>query len=144
METYYEEKAFPSGHIIPRKGSTIMKDLKSKIVVICIITGGLYGFFSATFNQNPYYLSVGHRLLVPESERYLAWRWQPSPVWLPSYLLCRIPRNGLGVTHTKSGYMFRSVAGLILYFSASTILGMVFGALFFYMYIGMTWAPKQS
>ena len=105
-----------------------MKNLRSIVVVLLVIGGGIYGFWSATFNQNPYYAPVGHELLVPESERHLAWKWRPSAVWLPSYVLCKTPYASIGISYTRSGYMFRSMAGRVFYFSASTIIGMIPGA----------------
>jgi len=91
-----------------------------------MIIGALYGFISAVRNQNPYYSPEGE-LLVSETEQHLAWHWKPSPAWFPSYLLCRVPKNGFGIDHTMSGYLFRSQIGRILYFAGSTITGAIFG-----------------
>ena len=60
---------------------------KTIILVAGIVLGLVYGALSALHNQNPY----GHTV-----NRDAAWHWQPSAVWLPSYLLCKAPRNGLG------------------------------------------------
>lgn len=87
-------------------------------LVAVVLLGAGYGCLSAFQNQNPYDPSVGKS----------AWQWQPSPVWLPSFILCKAPGN-VGIRHTKSGYLFRSQADLIVYFSASTILGGIIGGL---------------
>ena len=36
--------------------------------------------------------------------------------------------HGFGICHTKSGYLFRSEGGRVLYFTGSTVLGIAFGA----------------
>ena len=100
-----------------------------KIMTICIllmILGGGYGFLSAIQNQNPHY-SVSGDLLVSEADRVKAWSWQPSPAWLPSYLLCVLPQNGFGISHTRSGYLFRSQEKRTVYIAGSTILGVGLG-----------------
>lgn len=67
------------------------------IVLLACLLGVAYGFVSAVQNQNPYDASTAD-----------AWHWQPSAVWLPSFMLCRWPPNGVGISHTRSGYLFRS------------------------------------
>jgi len=104
-----------------------MKSSKLRIIVIFVIVGFIYGFVSAIYNQNPYYSPKGE-LLVSQTELHLAWHWEPSPVWFSSYVLCKVPRNGLGICHTRSGYLFRSQIGRVLYFTGSTVLGIAFGA----------------
>jgi hypothetical protein len=102
-----------------------------KTVTICVllaILGGVYGFLSAKRNQNPYY-SVSGDLLVPQEEMGNAWHWKPSPVWLPSYILCVLPRNGFGISHTRSGYLFRSQEKETAYTMGSTMLGIGIGCL---------------
>jgi len=96
------------------------------ISILMMILGGGYGFLSATQNRNPYYSPSGD-LLVPQAEIGKAWRWQPSPVWLPSYLLCIMPWNGFGISHTRSGYLFRSPEKLTTYTVASAALGVGVG-----------------
>ncbi len=87
-----------------------------------LVLGVAYGYLSATHNQNPYYPIPGANEL-PNEKRANAWHWEPSPFWLPSYLLCKVPKNGFAITHTKSGYFFRSNAHRLLYICASTFLG---------------------
>ena len=102
-----------------------------KTITICavlVILGGAYGFLSAKRNQNPCY-SVTGDLLVPREETGKAWQWQPSPAWLPSYLLCVVPRNGFGISRTRSGYLFRSQEDRMAYTMGSTVLGGGFGLL---------------
>jgi hypothetical protein len=88
------------------------------ILIVAGVLGSGYGCLSAFLNQNPYDHTVTKD----------AWHWQPSPVWLPSYLLCMFPRNGFGITHTRSGYLFRSEANRRKYFTGSTILGGFLGS----------------
>ena len=106
-----------------------MKSLKLKITVVLVITGVIYGFVSAIYNQNPYYPAVGSKVESRE-QMFKAWHWEPSPVWFPSYLLCKMAQNTegnwAGITCTKSGFLFRSQIERILYFIGSTFIGMAF------------------
>jgi len=111
-------------------------DRKVRLVCGLTLIGLVYGYISALHNQNPYYP-------VPQSaapEEFWvelkgcpqwtdkAWHWRPSAVWLPSYLLCKVPGEpGLGISYTRSGYLFRSTGFLILYRCASTVLGGLLG-----------------
>jgi hypothetical protein len=106
-----------------------IKSSKLKILASFTIVGSLYGLLSASRNQNPYYPAVGGDAWVLSKEQRLkAWHWEPSPCWLPSYLLCWFPGgDGFGISNTKSGFYFRSESGRILYFAASTGIGIVFG-----------------
>jgi len=87
------------------------------ILALAIVLGSGYGCLSAFLNQNPYDYTVTKD----------AWHWQPSPVWLPSYVLCKVPPNGFGITHTRSGYLFRSEADRRKYFTGSIIAGTILG-----------------
>ena len=108
-----------------------MKSSKLKIIVIFVIAGFIYGFASAIYNQNPYYSPKGELLISKTAERHPAWLWEPSPMWIPSYLLCKMAKNSqgnwAGITYTKSGYLFSSQIERILYFAGSTVLGIAFG-----------------
>jgi len=105
--------------------------LASRLVLLGIV----YGYISALNNQNPYYPVPENALPekvwfeLHQCNKYMnrAYDWQPLPFWLPSYLLCKTPKNGFAITHTKSGYLFRSYDGLYLYRFSSTILGGVMG-----------------
>jgi hypothetical protein len=101
-----------------------MEKVKRNVVVfvLLLVVGMAYGYLSAVRNENPYYPVPGE-FNVPEERMVKAWHWQPSPVWLPSYILCNVPRNGFGIEETRSGFLFRSEAKRSLYFRASTILG---------------------
>ena len=103
-----------------------MKNFKLRILTIFAIAGFVYGIASAIYNQNPYYSHKGE-LLVSQTELHLAWHWEPSPIWFPSCVLCKVPRNGFGICHTKSGYLFRSEGGRVLYFAGSAVLGIAKG-----------------
>lgn len=99
--------------------------LASKLVLL----GLVYGYISGLQNQNPYYPIPGRKecMMVDENENYhRAWDWQPSPFWLPSYLLCKVPGEGerlFGIAYTRSGYYFYSNADRFLYMCSSSILG---------------------
>jgi hypothetical protein len=111
------------------------------ICAILAILGGTYGFVSAKRNQNPYY-SVSGDLLVPQEDMGKAWHWQPSPVWLPSYILCVVPRNGFGISHSRSGYLFRSQEEETAYTMGSTMLGIGVGCLL-WIVVGMVVRSKR-
>lgn len=111
---------------------------KMRLASRLFLLGLFYGYVSALHNQNPYYpvpqsaapekfwLEIDISKCPEYASR--AWNWRPSPVWLPSYLLCKVPGEpGLGISYTKSGYLFRSTGFLILYRCASTVLGGLFG-----------------
>jgi hypothetical protein len=104
-----------------------MKNSKLIIIVVFIIIGFIYGLVSAFRNQNPHYPAVGSQV-ANEEQMLNAWRWEPSPIWFTSYALCKVPRNGFGICHTRSGYLFRSKGGRILYFTGSTVLEIAFCA----------------
>ena len=91
---------------------------KNVILLSCVIfVGAVYGIASAIYNQNPYYPSAGNTTASDE-QMFKAWHWKPSPIWMPSYLLCKIaknfPGNWAGIKYTKSGYLFRSRGGQIV------------------------------
>jgi len=96
------------------------------ILVAAVVLGSAYGYTSAVENENPYYPRPGGDAREEDQKR--AWNWEPSPLWFPSYLLCKVPRNGLGIRHTKSGYQFRSGADRLVYRGASTVVGGLMGA----------------
>ena len=102
------------------------------IVLAAIVTGLGYGWVSANQNHNPYYPIPGQHN-VPEADMAKAWHWEPSPVWLPSYLLCKVAKhsqgNWAGITYTRSGYLFRTRSDLWIYSVAGTIIGGVTGML---------------
>jgi len=88
-----------------------------------IVLGVVYGYISALWNQNPYFPVPGGGYEGPRGREDKAWHWQPSPLFLPSYILCKVRRNGFGITRTRSGFLFRSEAKRSLYIRTSTILG---------------------
>jgi hypothetical protein len=97
------------------------------VVLLGAILGTSYGYTSAIANQNPHYRVGG--TLVAGSTQVQAWHWIPSRLWLPSYLLCTIPRNGYGIAYTRSGYLFRSSEDRRNYIMASSQMGAGLGAL---------------
>ena len=100
---------------------------KTVIFAAAVLLGLTYGGLSGIQNQNPYYPVPGE-FDLPHEQRSDAWHWKPSPVWLPSYLLCTVPRNGFGIRHTRSGYMFDSYADRWTYLVASTVVGAIMGS----------------
>lgn len=101
-------------------------------IVLPVILGGAYGFVSSVQNRNPYY-EPG----APPAPLGAAWGWQPSSVWLPSYALCVVPKNGYGIGRTRSGFLFRNDDDRRRYTFASTALGAVLGAMVAAGCIGM-------
>jgi len=111
-------------------------DWKVRLTSNLVVLGLLYGYISTLHNQNPYYpvpesalpekvwFELNHTKLIN-----WAYDWRPSPLWLPSYILCKLPPGepGIGIFWSKSGYLFRSYAGLYLYRFTSTIVGGVMG-----------------
>lgn len=90
-----------------------------------LVLGAGYGWLSALRNSNPY-AEPGAVSAATLGER---WGWRPSPAWLPSYVLCVGPRNGYGISRTRSGYLFRTQADRAKYTVASALLGGVMGVL---------------
>lgn len=121
-----------------QRASLLAFDSKMKrigiILIVAIVLGSGYGCLSALMNQNPYDYTVTKD----------AWHWQPSPVWFPSYILCKVPRNGFGITHTRSGYLFRSEVNRKAYFIASTILGGILGGVVAGLVLAVTRKRRDS
>ena len=103
-----------------------------RIILVAIMLGSVYGLVSAIMNRNPYYPVIGKQTL-PHEDMGKAWHWEPSPLWLPSYLLCKVAKHSLGnwagVYYTMSGFLFRSKFDFLLYSIGSTIIGGVIGML---------------
>ena len=103
--------------------------LRLRLTTVVALVGLAYGYISALHNRNPYYPVPGEKYASEYQTR--AFSWQPSPLWIPSYLLCKVPRGepGIGISWSKSGYLFRSYAGLYVYELASAVLGAGMGML---------------
>ena len=101
---------------------------KFLLIIVLAVAGCAYGILSARMNQNPYSSALGSGSSAG-GDLQLAWNWEPSPLWLPSYLLCKCPPNGIGISYTRSGYLFRSEAARTFYFVGSGVVGAVFGLL---------------
>lgn len=105
--------------------------IQLRLTTALLLVGLVYGYISALHNQNPYYpvpkTAAPEKLWLELQSR--AWDWRPSPLWLPSYLLCKVPPGepGIGIFWSRSGYLFRSYTGLYLYRFSSTVLGGGFG-----------------
>ncbi|MBI3830512.1 MAG: hypothetical protein HY291_13410 [Planctomycetes bacterium] len=52
--------------------------------------------------------------------------WQPSPIWLPVYLLIKA---GVGVRHTPEGYVFTGQLGYALFGGGAMTVGILLGGL---------------
>ena len=94
--------------------------MKRLILLLFVLAGAGYGFFGAMQNCNPY---AG----LPRTPPEMAWHWEPSPIWITSYALCKFPRNGIGIVHTRSGYRFRDTSDKVVYFGVSTLMGVALG-----------------
>jgi hypothetical protein len=108
--------------------------MKPLILIGGMILGLAYGGLSGVRNQNPYYV-IGDQMRLGEAERGVAWGWKPSAVWLPSYLLCKVPINGFGISHTRSGYLFRTEADRRIYLLGSAIAGAAMGLLVTWLFV---------
>lgn len=97
------------------------------IVVGMVFAGAWYGLLSAMMGRNPHYKAIGSDRVYAYEEEGPAWDWEPSPGWLPSYLLHKIAKhtgeNWAGVSYTKSGYVIRSWTDMILFFIGSAFVG---------------------
>ncbi len=125
---------------------SIMREIGLKTwlsLAILLVLGMVYGYTSSVHNQNPYYPIPGMDK-VPNEKRADAWHWEPSPLWLPSYLLCKVPKNGFAITYTKSGYFFRSYFDLYLYQFTSTILGGALGLILAIIIINIQKAKQRK
>ena len=112
-------------HIFPCNKKGTKRSLA--IFLGLIVLGVAYGYVSALCNRNPYYPVPAGEYSLPNEYIAKAWHWQPSPLFLPSYLLCKVPRNGFGIHETRSGFLFKSEANYSLYIRTSTILGAAIG-----------------
>lgn len=100
------------------------------LILAAAVVGSVYGWASGVFNRNPYREPDGETLpAVPVDvpPNVPAWSWEPSPIWLPSYLLCHTPPNGFGITRTRQGYVFKSNADRARYTAASAVIGAAMG-----------------
>ena len=102
--------------------------MKTAIIVATMSIGLVYGGLAAFRNQNPYY-PIPDQYDISLADLEKAWRWEPSALWLPSYLLCKCPPHGFGITNSKSGYLFRSQGNRTIYRVGSTVLGGLMGFL---------------
>ena len=87
------------------------------ILILSLILGATYGWTSGVMNQNPHEDATTHKASL----------WEPSPLWLPSYVLCKVPTNGYGIAHTRSGFLFRNPTDKTRYMIASTTIGAALG-----------------
>lgn len=62
------------------------------VIIALLVAGGAYGHFSAARNKNPYPVAA-HEGMSPEDIKEIALGkvWQPSPAWLPAYLVATVP-----------------------------------------------------
>jgi len=112
--------------------SLVVKDMKAKhipfLFVAALMLGLLYGYLSAYFNVDAYF-GVRNGGLVTDVSSEVA---KPSPVWLPSWLLCRLRRGGLFAYPTKHGDSLRhSQMQRNDFYLISTMLGGAIAALLF-------------
>jgi hypothetical protein len=62
------------------------------VIIALLVAGGVYGYISAVKNENPY-PAVAQPGMPPEDIKkvQLGKTWQPSPAWLPAYLVATVP-----------------------------------------------------
>lgn len=92
-----------------------------------VALGLAYGLVSGVLNRNPHYEPGAPPPTT--TPNFAAWAWEPSRAWLPGYLVCVVPRNGYGITRTRSGYLFRTNGDRARYTAASTLIGGLMGCL---------------
>jgi len=73
------------------------------VLLVCATLGAAYGAHSAWQNRPP-----------------MASAWQPSPVWLPSYLAAH---SNLGMSYSKSAYTMNALTPTDLSKSQQTVPG---------------------
>lgn len=101
---------------------------RAAIALGLFLAGLAWGWGASLRNQNPYHPEPGSFTVAPERQA-AAWHWRPSPLWLPSWLLCTVPRHDFGISRTRSGYLFRTEANRRLYHRAGTLVGGLFGGI---------------
>ena len=97
--------------------------------------GAAYGFIGAWMNSNPHY----EPYYCGQPSTAEAWNWQPSPLWLTSYVLCIWADTGVGIESTKSGYFFPSLKDKHEYFRLSTLWGARLGMFIWVMMVAFKW-----
>jgi hypothetical protein len=90
-----------------------------RFILLFALPGVVYGIVSAYMNQNPFFgwfsATVDHISKID----YAA-QWEPSPVWLPSYLHSQA---GVGMSHTRGlGYYFSSFFGWLVFYLGSVLI----------------------
>lgn len=83
------------------------------ILFSSLMLGALYGGASLFFNAPPRAGDIPPRG-VPAAQ------WEPSPLWLPSFLALKL---GIGSSRTPLGYVFTGASGHALYAMVSVIFG---------------------
>ena len=103
-------------------------------LVLFLAVGAGYGFLGAFFNSNPYWepYEGAAEKTVKQPE---AWNWKPSPVWLTSYALCTWSSNGIYISYTRSGYLFRTPGDKARYYSASVTIGVMAAVVLYCVFI---------
>jgi len=102
---------------------------RKAVVLGMTFAGAWYGLFSAQLNRNPHCKPSGDDLMYTAMEKSAASYWEPSPGWLPSYVLHKVARysggNWAGVSYTKSGYVIRTGTDMFLFFVGSAFVGAI-------------------
>ena len=125
-----------------------------RILVFCliVIVGGTYGYVSALQNVNPYPIFREEGMPASEAAKIPQGKdWRPSLAWLPSYLICTVPKKtvtakppkgmessnirettvvGIGLKNANGrGYTFTNSMARSTYNMWSTALGATMGLL---------------
>lgn len=124
-----------------------MKNLLIAVLMILLAAAGVaYGYLSAGHNTNPYSIDTADPTATG-AERKEAKAWHPSRTWLPSYLVCTLPKRTSHVTFPNGeslemhivgyghenrdgqGYGFASGTKKSRYTMASTTVGAAIGVI---------------
>ena len=116
------------------------------LLVGLMVVGGAYGYVSALRNANPHRIQSADPTVTAEELR-AGKAWRPSPLWLPSHLVCTVPKRtasatfpsgdsieahivGYGLENRDNrGYAFSSTMKRSRYRIMSTAVGVGFGVI---------------
>ncbi|NIA22057.1 MAG: hypothetical protein GWP05_08885 [Anaerolineaceae bacterium] len=76
--------------------------MKTLVFFLIVAAGGAYGYVSALQNRNPYPIAGEEGMPASEVAKVpLGKAWQPSPAWLPSYLVCTVWKRAIAPRTVK-------------------------------------------
>lgn len=76
-----------------------MNRLPLLIIILLLAAGAFYGYLSAANNTNPDPIERMEGERIPQARIDAGKAWQPSPVWLPSYLVATVWKDSRTIKH---------------------------------------------